>query len=123
MTYNNDDDEAFRRAGELADMPGALAVLLELHAGSGTATLGHLQDTNTRTSRRNVTRAVRWLAAEGLLCRADDTGSWDLDDPTTTYRLTDLSQRIIDSLAAVVAHFPPASPGSPTRRGGPSTQG
>jgi DNA-binding HxlR family transcriptional regulator len=116
MTHDDDDSDPFRRAGELADRPGVLAILVELHTGTGSATLHQLRRVNPPTSSRNIVSAVRWLAAEGLLTQTGGAGSWDLDDPDSRYQLTEHGTRILDSLAALVAHLSRAKQRSSTHR-------
>lgn len=116
MTHDADDHEPFRRAGELADRPGVLAILVALHARSGSASLRQLQRIGPPTISKDIPTALRWLATEGLLVRADQGGSWDLADPDSIFRLTKRGTQILDSLAALVAHLPPAIQRSPGRR-------
>ena len=116
MTHDADAHEPFQRAGELADQPGVLAVLVALHARSGSASLYGLQRINAPIISRNIPAALRWLAAEGLLVPVGRGGSWDLVDPDSIFQLTERATQILDSLAALVAHLPPAIHRTPGRR-------
>lgn len=91
--------DPYRLAAQLAQTPGAVAVLVALQEHGGSAAL-------ERTGRQRGPRVndpVRWLTAVGLVRRTGGAGTLDLDDQPATYELTALGAALTRSLTDLAA--------------------
>lgn len=82
-------------AQELAETRGAVPVLLTLLNQGGSATRETLA---AEVGTEGLECALRWAVAGHLVRRTEGSGTLDLDQPATTYTLTDVGTSLAGSL-------------------------
>lgn len=105
------DTGPHRMAAELRDRPEAVRLLVAMHAAGGTATLNELS--RRGSAPREISAALCWLAAVGLVRRSGDSGSWDHATELAVYELSNRGAALVAALVAL------ETLGSETRRPGP----
>ena len=92
-------DELVVRLSGVVGCPGAIEVLEAL--ADGARSQAEICDA-ARVSGRRLERVLRTLAAEGVVSRCDEPGSWDLrPGPEIRHMLTELGEELMVALSDV----------------------